>query len=56
MNIARAKRLEDGSYDLLSRELQLYLDPITNEILHTWQNPYSGENVTGPHPYPPIIS
>lgn len=49
MNIARAKKLQNGSYDLLSRDLQLYLDPVTNEILHTWHNPYSGENVTGPY-------
>jgi Protein of unknown function (DUF1838) len=47
MNVARAKKLENGSYDFLSRELQLYLDPATNKILHTWQNPHSGQNVTG---------
>lgn len=49
MNIARAKKLEDGSWDLLSRELQLYLDPKTNEILHVWHNPYSGEDVNVIH-------
>jgi hypothetical protein len=47
MNVARAKKLQDGSYDLLARELQLYLDPTTNEVLHTWTNPFTQENVTG---------
>ncbi|GLB43993.1 hypothetical protein LshimejAT787_1501770 [Lyophyllum shimeji] len=49
MNIARAKKLPDGGYDLLGRELQLYLDPVTDEILHVWHNPYSGKNVTVVH-------
>ena len=47
MNIGRAKKLADGSYDLLARELQLYLDPVTKQVLHTWQNPYSGQSVNG---------
>ena len=47
MNAARAKELEDGSYDLLSRELQLYLDPATNKILHQWTNPFTNESVNG---------
>lgn len=47
INIARAKKLASGGYDLLSRELQLYLDPVTNEILNVWQNPYSGKEVPG---------
>lgn len=34
----------DG-YRLVSRELLLYLDPDTNEILSTWDNPWSGETV-----------
>ncbi|KAG6871956.1 hypothetical protein C0993_002570, partial [Termitomyces sp. T159_Od127] len=50
MNIARAKKLDDGGYDLLSREVQLYLDPTTNKVLNVWHNPYSGQNVTGPSP------
>ncbi|KAF8056537.1 hypothetical protein FPV67DRAFT_1677925 [Lyophyllum atratum] len=49
MNIARAKKLPDGSYDLLARELQLYLDPVTDQVLHVWHNPYSGNNVTVVH-------
>jgi len=50
MNVARAVKLEDGNYDLLARELQLYLDPVTNEVLHTWYNPDSETNVTGSFP------
>ena len=50
MNVARAVKLADGSHDLLARELQLYLDPKTNEVLHTWHNPYSEKNVTGSFP------
>ncbi|KAF2733626.1 hypothetical protein EJ04DRAFT_553289 [Polyplosphaeria fusca] len=46
MNVAHATRLSDGSFDLLAREIQLYLHPETNDILHTWQNPFTRENVT----------
>ncbi|KAF5380069.1 hypothetical protein D9615_006260 [Tricholomella constricta] len=49
MNIARAKKLPDGSYDLLGRELQLYLDPVTDQVLHVWQNPFSGNQVPVVH-------
>ncbi|KAG6917498.1 hypothetical protein DXG01_002362 [Tephrocybe rancida] len=45
MNIARAKKLADGGYDLLTREVQLYLNATTNEVLHVWHNPYSGQDV-----------
>ena len=53
MNVARAKKLSDGSYDLLARELQLYLDPKTNEILHAWYNPFIAQNVSGKECPPP---
>ncbi|MFW6413103.1 MAG: DUF1838 family protein, partial [Oceanicaulis sp.] len=37
---------EYGSgYKMVSRELLLYLDPETNEILSTWDNPWTGETV-----------
>ncbi|KAF2105197.1 hypothetical protein BDV96DRAFT_655866 [Lophiotrema nucula] len=49
MNVARAKKLEDGSYDILAKEIQLYLDPKTNAILHTWTNPFTSENVNVIH-------
>lgn len=32
-------------YRMVSRELLLYLDPETNEILSTWDNPWTGETV-----------
>ncbi|KAG5640557.1 hypothetical protein DXG03_008115 [Asterophora parasitica] len=49
MNIARAKKLPDGGYDLLGRELQLYLDPVTDKVLSVWENPYSGMKVPVVH-------
>ncbi|KAG6917499.1 hypothetical protein DXG01_002363 [Tephrocybe rancida] len=49
MSIARVKKLENGSYDLMGREVQLYLDPKTNEVLHTWHNPWSDQDVTVVH-------
>ncbi|KAG6811921.1 hypothetical protein H0H92_005252 [Tricholoma furcatifolium] len=49
MNSTRANKLENGGYDLLSRELQLYLDPETDEVLHVWHNPWSNQDVTVVH-------
>lgn len=33
----------------VSREVMLYLDPETNEVLDTWQNPWTGESVEVVH-------
>ena len=33
----------------VSREVMLYLDPETNEVLDTWENPWSGESVEVVH-------
>jgi len=30
---------------MVSREILLYLDPVTGEILQTWENPWTGETV-----------
>ncbi|RDB24345.1 hypothetical protein Hypma_008403 [Hypsizygus marmoreus] len=49
MNIARAKKSADGTYDLLAREFQLYLDPVTSQVLNVWKNPYSNETVPVVH-------
>ncbi|KAG6856609.1 hypothetical protein H0H87_002564 [Tephrocybe sp. NHM501043] len=49
MSITRAKKLDNDSYDLLTREVQLYLDPTTSEVLHTWHNPWTGHDVTVVH-------
>ncbi|WP_218004775.1 DUF1838 family protein [Microtetraspora niveoalba] len=43
-NVARAVRV-DGGYDLLTREAAFYLDPVTREIVETWRNPFTGEDV-----------
>jgi hypothetical protein len=40
-NIARLEEYEDG-YRMLSREVLLYLDPDTGEILLDWFNPFTG--------------
>ena len=42
----RHKRLEDGSYQHLHREVGYYKDLRTGEIMETWKNPYlDGEEV-----------
>jgi len=33
----------------VNREVMLYLDPVTNEVLRTWKNPWSGETVEVMH-------
>jgi len=49
MNIRQCARLEDPVKGLgfrsVSREIMLYLDPETNEVLKTWDNPWTGETV-----------
>jgi len=49
MNIRQCVAVEDPErgtgYKLVSREILLYLDPQTGEVLETWQNPWSGETV-----------
>jgi hypothetical protein len=32
-------------YQAAARELMLYLDPVSNEVLRTWKNPWTGETV-----------
>lgn len=43
-NIARAVRKDEG-FDLLAREVVLYLDHRTGQILETWRNPYTGKDL-----------
>ncbi len=49
MNVRACVEVEHPDYGtgyrLVSRELLLYLDPETNEILSTWDNPWTGETV-----------
>ena len=44
MNV-RACVAAEGGYNLVSREILLYTDPVTNEVLSTWKNPWTGEEV-----------
>ncbi|MEO9617167.1 MAG: DUF1838 family protein [Parasphingorhabdus sp.] len=49
MNIRQCVRIEDPKrgvgYRQVSKEVMFYLDPKTNEVLRTWENPWSGETV-----------
>ena len=53
MNIRQCVRVEHEEYGegyhLVSREILLYLDPQTREILSTWENPWTGETVEVMH-------
>lgn len=44
-NIGRSRKLGDGDYQLLTNEVLLYTDLETGEVLETFQNPYTGEEV-----------
>ena len=49
MNVRACSTIEDPErgkgYHLVSREILLYKDPETGEVLSTWDNPWSGETV-----------
>ena len=49
MNIRQCGSVEDATrgtgYRMVSREIMLYLDPKTNEVLREWTNPWTGETV-----------
>ena len=49
MNVRQCVRVEDpkrgAGYRLVSREIMLYLDPKTNEVVRMWDNPFTGEKV-----------
>lgn len=53
MNIRQCVTVTDPQrgtgYRMVSREITLYLDPKTNEVLRTWQNPYTGKSVEVMH-------
>ncbi len=48
MNIRQCASLKDPvrgeGYRLVSKEIMLYLDPKTNKLLDTWQNPWTNAN------------
>ncbi len=43
-NIARSVVKPEG-FELLTREAAFFLDPVSGEILETWQNPFTGRSV-----------
>jgi hypothetical protein len=49
MNIRQCGSFSDPKrgpgYRSVSREVMLFLDPATNEVLRTWKNPWTGETV-----------
>lgn len=49
MSVSRCLLIEEGGWDFTSRELTYYLNPETEEILHKWDNPWTGETVTVMH-------
>lgn len=44
-SLVRSKHLPDGSWRRMLREIGFYRDIKTGEILKTWHNPYTGEDV-----------
>ncbi|MDJ0900038.1 MAG: DUF1838 domain-containing protein [Xenococcus sp. MO_188.B8] len=49
MSISRCIPQADNSWDFTSRELTYYLDPETNQVLHRWKNPWTGETLPVVH-------
>ena len=53
MNVRHCLTVKDPTrgdgYKLISRELMIYLDPKTGEVLKTWINPWSGKTVDVVH-------
>ncbi|MGH1395112.1 MAG: DUF1838 domain-containing protein [Trichormus sp.] len=45
LSVSRCIPTEVGSWDFTSRELTYYLNPETDEILRTWENPWTGETL-----------
>ncbi|MGH8961650.1 MAG: DUF1838 family protein [Jatrophihabitantaceae bacterium] len=48
LNVARLVEV-DGGYEMLAREAAFYLDPRTREILETWHNPVTDQDVDVVH-------
>ena len=49
MSVSRCIANPDDTWEFTSRELTYYLDPNTGEILHKWENPWTGETLTVMH-------
>jgi Protein of unknown function (DUF1838) len=49
MSVSRCIPTEEGNWAFTSRELTYYLHPETGEVLHQWENPWTGEQLTVMH-------
>ena len=49
MNVSRCFKTDDNKWLLTSREITLYLDPLTNKVLDRWHNPWTEETVPVVH-------
>jgi hypothetical protein len=49
MNVSRCIPAPEESWNFTSRELTYYLNPEKEEILHKWENPWTGETVPVMH-------
>ena len=53
MNVRQCVSVDDPQrgkgYRLVSREILLYLDPVTGEVVRNWKNPWTGETVEVVH-------
>lgn len=49
MSVSRCIPTSEGRWDFTSRELTYYLNPENGEIIHSWENPWTGENVPVMH-------
>lgn len=45
VSVSRCVPNSGGGWDYISRELNCYLHPLTGEVLHKWENPWTGETV-----------
>lgn len=48
-NVGRCFKRPDGSYTLASREFLYYIDPVTDNIVNSWTNPWNNKTVTVMH-------
>ena len=53
INVRRCATVDDpergAGFRLISREILVYQDPVTGEMLDTWENPYTGKTVEVVH-------
>ncbi len=47
--VRRSLRQADGSFRILQREVFVYLDLVSGQIIDQWDNPFNGERVTVDH-------